>query len=547
MSAERERRERCESEIGASLGGPKPKQAAAATLVKQALDLYDLGVSTDGEPYALPKDGPCVLRMLRGSASSLRAQLADRYYEKTDQVASAQALADALQVLDGKARKHAPRELHLRVADQGDKTYLDLGDETGRAVEIDAFGWRLVDKPPVLFRRVLTAPLPAPDGRGDIGSLWELLNVAPVDRPLVLAWLVAALTPGIPHPILGLFGEQGTGKTTVAKVLALLLDPSGAPVRKAPKEAEAWVTAASGSWVVALDNLSVLPEWLSDALCRAVTGDGDVRRRLYTDGELCVFAFRRCVIVTGIDLGATRGDFADRLLPVDLHVVDEADRAEEADLWNGWESQHARVLGALLSLAASVKAVSPSVHLAGKPRMADFARVLAAVDRVLGTTGMDRYRDRAGSLAEDSLTGDVFITALAGRLTDKPLTEACSSAELLALATPADPDRWRVPKGWPADARQVTQLLRRQAPVMRRAGWVVHEEPPGHDNALRWNIEIPGAHPRDAPIQRSQRSQRSQDQDLSGPDIGPCVRCGAGCRRYGPEADPLCATCRGAA
>ena len=80
-----------------------------------------------------------------------------------------------------------------------------------------------------------------------------------------------------------------------------MLDPSPVPVRKPPRDADSWITAAAGSWVVALDNLSAVSEWLSDTLCRASTGDGDVKRQLYTDGGLVVFAFRRCVLLNVAD------------------------------------------------------------------------------------------------------------------------------------------------------------------------------------------------------------------------------------------------------
>jgi hypothetical protein len=52
---------------------------------------------------------------------------------------------------------------------------------------------------------------------------------------------------------------------------------------------------------VVLDNISGIPDWLSDALCRAVTGDGMVRRRLYENDDLTVLAFRRVVALTSID------------------------------------------------------------------------------------------------------------------------------------------------------------------------------------------------------------------------------------------------------
>jgi Mg-chelatase subunit ChlI len=97
---------------------------------------------------------------------------------------------------------------------------------------------------------------------------------------LLIGWLLAAYMPGIPHPILALLGQQGTAKTTALRLLLSLLDPSTAPVRTPPTEPAAWAVTAAHSWAVGLDNVSALPAWLQDALCKAVTGDGIVRRAL---------------------------------------------------------------------------------------------------------------------------------------------------------------------------------------------------------------------------------------------------------------------------
>src|SRR4051812_9591453 len=70
-----------------------------------------------------------------------------------------------------------------------------------------------------------------------------------------------------------------------------------------PKCLDDWVVAASGSWTVVLDNLSSIPEWLADAVCRAATGEGLVKRALFTDAELAVLIFRRLVVFTSIDAG----------------------------------------------------------------------------------------------------------------------------------------------------------------------------------------------------------------------------------------------------
>jgi hypothetical protein len=73
--------------------------------------------------------------------------------------------------------------------------------------------------------------------------------------------------------------------------------------------------------------------------------EGDVRRKLYTDGDLAVFSYRRCLILNGIDVGALRGDLTERMLPVELYRIDDADRLDEDELWQAWRTAHPRILG----------------------------------------------------------------------------------------------------------------------------------------------------------------------------------------------------------
>lgn len=540
-----------ESPPPAETDGEKKKNPSASTaLINIAQELYEFGISEDGETYGVPRTGPKVVLLLRGGATSLRAQLAREYFHRKGKAAPQQALADALLTLDGFAQECQPRRLFQRVAQHGDTLWLDLGDATGQAVQIGATGWS-TGRPPVLFRRtVLTGALPPPVPGGNLSELWQWVNVAPEDRPLIAAELVDRLWPDHPHVVTGLFGEQGSGKTTAAKILVLLLDPGPVPLRKPPRDAEAWVTAAAGSWVVALDNLSGIPDWLSDSICRASTGDGDVRRKLYTDGQLATFAFRRCVLLTGIDLGALNGDLAERLLSADLTTISDDERLDEEDLWPMWEQVHARVLGALLDLAASVVRSRPSVRLARKPRMADYARTLAAVDAALGTDGLARYMGAQSRMAREALTGDLFVSAVAAAISGDGF--GGTAADLLHLVTPAD-ENWRPPKGWPATARSVTQRLHRQAPVMRKAGWTVNDD--GGENkqhATRWQISAPS--PEKGPNPSSPSSPTSPNRDETGTTarmasyasndsgLSTCARCGEPMTTYRPgqTMHPMC-------
>lgn len=485
--------------------------SVATQLVQLAEKDYDLGCTAEGEPYALPKKGPPIVRLLRGGRQSLRAELADAYYTAAGSAASQNALADACTVIEGRAQRVEPIELHLRVAEHQGSLVLDLGDATGRCVVLTAAGWQLVHTPPVRFRRTaLTGALPEPTAGGDFAELWDALNVAERYRPLVLAVLVAALMPAIPHPVVLLTGEQGTGKSTATARLASILDPSPAQLRKPPRDLDTWTTAAAGSWVVALDNLSGIQDWLSDALCRACTGDGDVRRRLYTDGDLHVIAFRRVPIVNGIDLGALRGDLADRLVHLQLDRIAAGQRRRDEEMAAAWRHAHPKVLGALLDLAVKVLAVLPLVSLAELPRMADLARVIAAVDKVNGTEGLGTYLGLRNELANDAATSDPVLVALAEKITE---VFTGTSTKLLATITPSrGPDGfpWKPPKGWPATARSLTACLARQAPTLRHLGWSVDKRDRGSDprgKAVVWELEPPS---------ESKSVEQVEDQEPAG-------------------------------
>jgi hypothetical protein len=178
--------------------------------------------------------------------------------------------------------------MHLRVADHEGTIYVDTGRPDGQVIRIVQGRWAVTNTAPVRFLRTkLTGAMPLPPPDGDVMRLWDFVNVDAEDRPVPLAVLVAALIQcDVPHPVLALFAEQGSAKSTTTRMLVDLIDPSPVPLRQAPRNADSWVTAASGSWLVALDKLSAIPPWLSDSLCRAATGDGNVKRALYTDADL---------------------------------------------------------------------------------------------------------------------------------------------------------------------------------------------------------------------------------------------------------------------
>ena len=158
-------------------------------------------------------------------------------------------------------------------------------------------------------------PLPTPEKGGSIDTLRHFLNVQDAqDFVLVVAWALAALRDAGPYPVLVLSGEQGSAKSTFSTILRSLLDPRTAPLRALPREERDLFITATRSHVLAFDNVSGLPPWISDALCRIATGGGFAVRQLYTDQEEVLLDAARPVILNGIEDIVTRPDLADRAI-----------------------------------------------------------------------------------------------------------------------------------------------------------------------------------------------------------------------------------------
>ena len=447
-----------------------PKQADILIGLVADAELFH---ASDGTGYAdLEINGHRETWPIRNKG--FRRWLARRFFEATGKAPNSEALHSAINVIEAKAHFDGPeRTVFIRVGGHDGKLYLDLCDETWRAVEIDDNGWRVIDNPPVRFRRAAgMKPLPIPVSGGSIETLRSFLNVQS-DAHFVLAvsWMLAVLRHRGPYPVLVLSGEQGSAKSTLSAILRALLDPNTAPLRALPREDRDLFIAATNGHVLTFDNVSGLRAWISDTLCRLATGGGFAVRQLYTDLDEVLFDAARPVILNGIEDMVERADLADRAVFLTLEPIPEERRRPEAELWAAFEAERPRILGALLDAVVEGLKRLPETRLPKLPRMADFALWATACETAIWPAGTfwSAYCSNRDEAVEGVIEADPVATAVRAFMSAQTEWKGTASNLLVALGEVVD-ERIAKSKTWPDSPRALSGRLRRAATFLRKIG-----------------------------------------------------------------------------
>ncbi|MDP9348714.1 MAG: hypothetical protein M3P24_06185, partial [Gemmatimonadota bacterium] len=415
------------------------------------------------------------------SSASFANWLRLAFYRSESRPPGAQALAEAVSLLDARAQFEGPEYLvFVRVAEQGDRLYLDLCDSEWRVVEIDSRGWHVLERSPVRFRRARgMLPLPVPQAGASLESLVRpMLNVEDdTGWRLLVSWLLAALRPRGPYPLLVLQGEQGSAKSTTARVLRELVDPGSAIARSSPREERDLMVAARNGWVLSYDNLSRVQDWLSDALCRLSTGGAFATRQLYTDAEEVLFSAQRPIILNGIEELAERDDLRDRALIVTLPPIPEERRRDESTFWKEFERARPAILAGLLDAVSGAVRALPQMELSRRPRLADFALWATAAEEGLGWQPgafMQAYEENRAAAVEISVEGNPVAQAVVSLAREREFKG--TATELLQLLTRRVGEEQARRRDWPGTPRKLSGLLRRAGASLRASGVSVEYE-----------------------------------------------------------------------
>lgn len=457
----------------------KPAQAEVLIGYARSAELFH---APDGEAYATVGSGghreTCPLKSVRFTRWLTRS-----FYREMGKAPSAQALTDARATIAAMAAFDGPKlPVFVRIAGHQGAVYLDLCNEEWEAAEITASGWRVLPSEgvPVRFvRRDNAAARPRPTSGGSVEDLKPLLNVRGEDDfRLLVGWLVGALSPDGPYPLLVLQGEQGSAKSTTVRVLRSVVDPAVEPLRAPPRDERDLAIAASGNWVPALDNLSGVRPWLSDALCRLATGGGFATRELYSDDREVIFSQKRPVILNGIDSLAVAGDLRDRSLVIELPPIPPDKKRTERKFYRELESVGPQVLGALLDAVSAALCNLDKVDLEELPRMADFAVWVSAAEETLPWESgafLEAYAGNRADADEGALDNDPVAVAVGDLMEGRGEWSGTATELYAALAELVD-EEVRRSRAWPSAPNSLSNRMKRIAPSLREAGIEYEDE-----------------------------------------------------------------------
>jgi hypothetical protein len=110
----------------------------------------------------------------------------------------------------------------------------------------------------------------------------------------------------------------------------------------------------SHSYITYYDNISGIPSWISDQLCRAVSGAASSKRQLYTDDDDIIRSYKRIIGINGINLAATKPDLLDRSIITKLERIADGDQRTPEEIWKEFEEIRPQLLGYIFDILVRV-------------------------------------------------------------------------------------------------------------------------------------------------------------------------------------------------
>ena len=419
--------------------------------------------------------------VLRVESNKFKRYLSKLFYDNNgNKVINADSIMNAIQVLQAKAEyegKSIPLCLRVAWYNNGSDIYYDMADEKWRCIRITKEeGWKLVSKAPSpLFVRYNQTSQSEPDRNYEASIFDRFLDLTNIksedeqDKLLLKIYIVSLFIPDVPHVMLVLHGEKGSAKSTLQTLIKLLVDPSKPTLVTIHNDRAEFIQQLAHNYVVYYDNVKHTPGWLSDEACKAVTGIGQTKRKLYTDDDDIVYEYKRCLGFNGINISITEPDALDRSMMIELKRIVKEKRRVESEIIGDFLQLRPKLLAYIFDILVKTLQLKPTIKLDDLPRMADFALWGEAIARAMGYKELEfinAYYDNIGKQNIEAVENHPLGQAIS-KFFEKEVEDSSqgfwqgSPAELLEqLEKIAQESKINTNlKSWPKEVRWLTRRL----------------------------------------------------------------------------------------
>jgi hypothetical protein len=368
----------------------------------------------------------------------------------------------------------AEKILYLRIAAGSDDTsiYYDLTNPQWQTIKITSQGWLVEKAPTMMFRRYnnqIAQVYPSIEYAENIFDKFiNLINVNDNDGKLLLkCYIIALLIPDIPKAILMLHVQPNSAKTTLLELIKMLIDPCSTRTLTFRRKDDELAQLFSHNYLPYFDNLSYIPDWMSDAFCRAVTGDSFTKRKLYSNNDDVFYSYMRCIGFSGVNLAATKSDLLDRGLIVELERISSDNQRQIRKIWSEFEEMKPQLLGYIFDILSKVldKRQTSNIEVKGLPRLADWAEVCELVSRCIGYKDnqfIEAFRRNVKLQNEAAIEDSAIAQTIISFMEDKQKWEGTPTQLLaqLELIAPTLSINTKDHKIWPSKPNVLTRRIK---------------------------------------------------------------------------------------
>lgn len=351
-----------------------------------------------------------------------------------------------------------------RVGHKEGVVYVDIADNEQSQVVITSEDYHIKQNAlPFFCRQTSQLPLPKPEEGGNEALLAKYFPGSKSNLRKAIVALLSWLGPFKENHLLVILGEQGSGKTSIARLLSLIIDPRHGGLRFLNSNIRDIAIAMSNGYLVAFDNLSRINTEISNLLCSCATGSTFSQRMLYTDSEETMIELNNPVILTGIAIIGLREDLLSRAMVIHLDSIEDASRITASELEKQFAEDLPKILGWLYSVVAAGLQKMPEIIGPYPSRMADCVRFAMACEEALGWepgSVVSLYQNSQTESQIDSLQQDPFAQCLIKVVLENG-SLTYSATEILRIVTskyPTFAKQGGFPVGPSATARRLIEL-----------------------------------------------------------------------------------------